>query len=150
MLDTKFARFQVWSEENENIVVSVSGDGSIQLWNVNTDSESGSSPLSLLPQMIYKEHKKEIYSIDWSRTRREQFVLTASWDCTIKLWDPNRTNSLSTYAGHSPIIYNAMFSPHIPNTFASVGGDGYLKIWNLFGFDQPIASIKAHDGEVSN
>jgi len=41
-----------------------------------------------------------------------------------------------------------MFSPHIPNSFASVSGDGYLKLWNSVGAQRPTASVKAHDAEV--
>lgn len=37
------------------------------------------------PAKILKEHKKEVYSVDWSQTRQEQHVLSASWDCSIKL-----------------------------------------------------------------
>lgn len=136
----------VCSEKDPNIVISVSGDGTLQLWNL--ESISDGSPLTNLPQMIFKEHRKEVYSIDWVSVRSDNFILSASWDTTIKLWDPNSTSSLCTYAGHSKLVYNAMFSPLIPNTFASVSADGYLKIWNMFNNDRPIASLKSHDGEV--
>lgn len=136
----------VCSEKDPNILISVSGDGTLQLWNL--ESMGDSSPLTNLPQMIYKEHRKEVYSIDWLSVRSDNFILSASWDCTIKLWDPNCTSSLCTYAGHSKLVYNAMFSPLIPNTFASVSADGYLKIWNMFNKDRPIASLKSHDGEI--
>ncbi|CRK96107.1 CLUMA_CG009542, isoform A [Clunio marinus] len=136
----------VCSEKDPNIVISVSGDGTLQLWNL--ESMSDDSPLNNLPQMIYKEHRKEVYSIDWVSVRSDNFILSASWDCTIKIWDPNSTTSLCTYAGHSKLVYNAMFSPLIPNTFASVSADGYLKIWNMFNKDRPIASLKSHDGEI--
>jgi len=66
----------------------------------------------------------------------------------VKLWDPNRQNSLNTYLGHSQLVYNAMFSPHIPNTFASVSGDGYMKIWSAGNTVRPTTSVKAHDAEV--
>jgi peroxin-7 len=77
------------SEKDPNVVISVSGDGTLQLWNL--DSLEEDSPLTNLPQMIYKEHKKEVYSIDWLSVRSENFILSASWDMSIKLWDPNYT-----------------------------------------------------------
>lgn len=136
----------VCSEKDPNIVISVSGDGTLQLWNLKSMNDD--SPLANLPQMIYKEHRKEVYSIDWVSVRSDNFILSASWDCSIKVWDPNCTTSLCTYSGHSKLVYNAMFSPLIPNTFASVSADGYLKIWNMFNKDRPIASLKSHDGEI--
>lgn len=132
------------------MVVSASGDGSLQLWNTfNFDLQRTDPSLSITPQLCYQEHKAEIYSLDWSRTRHEHLMLSASWDRTIKLWDPNRVESLGTYTGHSQLVYNAMFAPRIPNTFASVGGDGYLKLWNTLALpNRPSASIKVHNGEV--
>lgn len=129
----------VWSEATDGVAVSGSGDGGLQVWRVG----AGAAPVQVL-----KEHRKEVYSVDWSRTRRAHHVLSASWDCSVKLWDPNVENSLNTFLGHSQLVYNAMFSPHIPNTFASVSGDGYLKIWNCMDSTRASTSIKAHDAEV--
>jgi peroxin-7 len=137
----------VCSENNPNIVVSVSGDGTMQLWNL--ESIKDESPLNNFPQMIYKEHRKEIYSIDWMTARSENLLLTASWDCSIKLWDPNTTTSLCTYMSHSKLIYNASFSPIIPNTFASVSADGFLKIWNIFNKDRPVACLQSESEILS-
>lgn len=66
----------VWSETDASVVVSASGDGGLQIWNLACP---GLAPHTL------REHKKEVYSVDWSKTRQEQFVLSASWDCTVKL-----------------------------------------------------------------
>lgn len=88
-----------------------------------------------------------MYSVDWCKNRQEQLILSASWDSTIKLWDPIRKSSLNTYIGHDELVYSAKFSFHSPNTFASVSGDGCLKLWNLLD-TRPVASVKAHDAEV--
>lgn len=143
-----FLSFKVWSEQNADSVVTASGDGGLQLWNINSDSIGGDLSPSTSPKMCYQEHTKEVYSVDWSKARQEQLMLSASWDCSIKLWDPLRTSSLSTYQGHSELVYNAKFALHMPNTFASVSGDGFLKIWNSMSM-RPVASVKAHNAEVN-
>lgn len=38
-------------------------------------------------------------------------------------WDPKGTNSLCTFLGHSDLVYNVSWSPHLPNCFASVSGE---------------------------
>lgn len=129
----------VWSESNANHVISASGDGCLQLWNISTPN---------IPPITFWEHKKEVYSVDWSRTRQDQLILSASWDRTIKIWDPNRQTSLNTFSGHSQLVYNAMFSPHVPNCFASVSGDGLLKLWSTLNPQCPSASFRVHDAEV--
>jgi peroxin-7 len=125
------------------MAVSASGDGSLQMWSLNDLSNNNSQP-----QMVYNEHEKEIYSVDWCKTRLKQQFLSASWDCTLKLWDPNRRESVSTYYAHAVIAYSAVFSPKIPNMFASVGGDGYLKLWSNLTVSRPVFSVKTHDAEV--
>lgn len=129
-----------WSEQNADCVVTASGDGGLQLWNIASPAPG--------PKLCYREHTKEVYSVDWSRARDTQLMLSASWDCTIKLWDPVRTQSLSTYRGHAELVYSAKFAPHMANTFASVGGDGLLKLWSTQS-GRPVAWVKAHDAEVS-
>jgi len=42
-------------------------------------------------------------------------------------WDPNRPNSLATFLGHTQLVYNAMWSPHVPSCFASVSGKYYYE-----------------------
>ncbi|KAF4524740.1 hypothetical protein B566_EDAN013808 [Ephemera danica] len=138
----------VWSEADPNIVVSASGDGTLQLWNL-------AAPLA--PPQTFREHKKEVYSVDWSQTRQEQLILSASWDCTVKLvmltvvayeWDPTRSTSLSTFLGHSQLVYNAMWSPHVASCFASVSGDGTLRIWSSLAPQRPSVTLRAHEAEV--
>ncbi|CAG2057898.1 unnamed protein product [Timema podura] len=63
-------------------------------------------------------------------------------------WDPNRPNSLATFLGHSQLVYNAMWSPHVPACFASVSGDGALKIWNSHIPQRATMTLRAHDAEV--
>ncbi|XP_060527689.1 peroxisomal targeting signal 2 receptor [Cylas formicarius] len=128
----------VWSESNIAIIVSCSGDGTLQLWNLQAPN---------VKPIIYSEHKTEIYSVDWSKCRQENKFLSASWDNTIKLWDPNRLNSLHTFFKHSNIVYTALFSPHISNCFASASADGTLNIWNCLDAVNPI-SVQAHNAEI--
>ena len=104
--------------------------------------------LGSIPPVVLKEHNKEVYSVDWTKTRQDQLIISASWDCTIKLWDPNRKMSLNTFLGHEQLVYNAMWSPHVPNCFASVSGDGTLKLWNSLTPQCPSASYRVHDAEV--
>lgn len=135
---------QAWSEDDPNVVACVSGDGSLQIWNIDIIETLGKNAV---PHCYYKEHTKEIYSIDWSKSNQHPLIMTASWDCSIKLWDPIHSKSLATYLGHSESIYCAKFAHQMSKVFASVSCDGYLKLWSALD-NRPSASIKAHDAEV--
>uniref|UniRef100_A0A8C6RLF4 Peroxin-7 n=1 Tax=Nannospalax galili TaxID=1026970 RepID=A0A8C6RLF4_NANGA len=127
-----------WSENNEHILVTCSGDGLLQLW----DTARATGPLH-----VYKEHTQEVYSVDWSQTRGEQLVVSGSWDQTVKVWDPTVGNSLCTFRGHESVIYSTIWSPHIPGCFASASGDQTLRIWDVKTTGVRIV-IPAHQTEI--
>lgn len=103
------------------MVMSASGDGSLQLWNIGNNGKD-------MPVTTFSEHQQEIYSVHWSK--RDSSFLSSSWDTTIKLWDVTRQQSLHTYSGHEDMVFCATFSPFAAKTFASVSCDGTLKLWD--------------------
>ncbi|XP_060096018.1 peroxisomal biogenesis factor 7 [Heteronotia binoei] len=127
-----------WSENNEHVLVTCSGDGSLQIW--DTTQPEG-------PLQVYKEHTQEVYSVDWSQTRGEQLIVSGSWDQTAKLWDPTVGQSLCTFKGHEGVIYSTIWSPHIPGCFASASGDQTLRIWDAKAPRLPVV-IPAHQAEI--
>ncbi|XP_069090751.1 peroxisomal biogenesis factor 7 isoform X2 [Pleurodeles waltl] len=127
-----------WSENNEHILVTSSGDGSLQLW----DTAKPEGPLQ-----VFKEHTQEVYSVDWSLTRGEQLVVSGSWDHTAKVWDPAVARSLCTFKGHQGVIYSTVWSPHIPGCFASASGDQTLRIWDVKSPGSKLV-IPAHEAEI--
>ncbi|XP_003391151.1 PREDICTED: peroxisomal targeting signal 2 receptor-like [Amphimedon queenslandica] len=102
-----------WSEIDESVVVVASGDGNIVIFNITQD----------VPVAVMSGHLGEVSSVEWSLSRREQHLISSSWDKTIKLWDPATGTCLNTLSGHTGIVYSTNWSPHIPNTVASVSGD---------------------------
>ncbi|NXL19942.1 PEX7 protein, partial [Setophaga kirtlandii] len=127
-----------WSENNENMLITCSGDGSLQIWDMTKTKG---------PLQVYKEHTLEAYSVDWSQTRGEQLVVSGSWDQTAKLWDPAVGKSLCTFKGHEAVIYSTIWSPHIPGCFASASGDQTLRIWDVKTPGVKLV-IPAHQAEV--
>ncbi|KAK4022434.1 Uncharacterized protein APZ42_026298 [Daphnia magna] len=128
-----------FAEDHPDIILTASGDGGIQLWDLKTPE---------VPKLVWKEHSREVCCLDWNQTRQQQLVLSSSWDRSIKLWDPKGTNSLCTFLGHSDLVYNVSWSPHLPNCFASVSGDHTLCIWNSTKPGQPVVKLTAHPTEV--
>ncbi|KFO73624.1 Peroxisomal targeting signal 2 receptor, partial [Cuculus canorus] len=127
-----------WSENNEHVLITSSGDGSLQIW----DTAKTKGPLQ-----VYKEHTQEAYSVDWSQTRGEQLVVSGSWDQTAKLWDPAVGKSLCTFKGHEGVIYSTIWSPHIPGCFASASGDQTLRVWDVKAPGVKLV-IPAHQAEI--
>jgi len=128
-----------WCEENENILVSASGDGSIKVWDL-------SAPGAMNPLRSLEEHSHEVYSVEWNPSRRDCF-LSASWDDTIKLWNLDAPGSLRTFAEHTYCIYTVSWNPAHADVFASASGDNTVKIWDL---RQPASTLTmaAHAYEI--
>ncbi|XP_042218480.1 peroxisomal targeting signal 2 receptor-like isoform X2 [Homarus americanus] len=138
--DWKDALFDLtWSEQNPHNIVTASGDGSLHFWDITKPQA---------PLMVYQEHLKEAYSLDWSQTRDHQLFISASWDTTLKLWDPNRRKSIVTMTGHEANVYQCAWSPHLSGCVASVSGDGTLRMWNTTKESGPSMTIHAVDGEA--
>jgi len=130
----------VFTEDHPDVLVTASGDGGVQLWNINNPQA---------PVQVWKEHNKEVCCLDWNQTRQQQTFLSSSWDQTIKLWDPKiPAGSLRTFAGHSDLVYSVSWSPLLPNCFASVSGDRHLFIWNSTKPGAPVVKVAAHNSEI--
>jgi peroxin-7 len=127
-----------WSEVNENILVAAAGNGNIVLFD-HTHPQS--------PTGILDGHKAEVSSVEWSISRGDQYVISGSWDSTIKLWDPSACQCLSTLSGHKGLVYCTVWSPHHPMTISSVSGDGSLKLWDVSN-SRNVATVEVGCGEL--
>lgn len=147
-----------WSEQNENILVSASGDGSVKVWDVT-------APAHANPLRSFEEHTHEVYAVHWNQVRRDVF-LSASWDDTVKLWSleqgapqlrpgsgpgggsaPGGGGSLRTFAEHAYCVYAAVWSPQHAEVFATASGDCTLKIWDT-RHNHSSLTIPAHEYEI--
>eukprot|EP00898_Chlorokybus_atmophyticus_P000953 jgi/Chlat1/1859/Chrsp141S02191 len=128
-----------WSEENENLLVSASGDGSVKVWDL-------AAPPSANPLRSFEEHTHEVYCVAWNTVRRDCF-LSASWDDTLKLWSLRSAPSLRTFAEHSYCVYSASWNPVEADVFASASGDTTVRIWDV-RVPHATLTIPAHQYEV--
>jgi peroxin-7 len=124
-----------WSEENENHLISGSGDGSIKLWDLGLPPQQN-------PLRDYHEHTHEVYAVDWNLVSKDSFV-SGAWDDMVKLWTPERVESITTWKEHRYCIYSTIWSPTSPTLFASASGDGTLKIWDTHE-RSAVITIPAH------
>ncbi|PCG99337.1 Peroxisomal targeting signal 2 receptor-like WD repeat-containing protein [Penicillium occitanis (nom. inval.)] len=109
-----------WSEVHENQCLIASGDGSIKLFD---------SSVNDFPVQAWKEHNREVFSVHWNLVTKENFC-SSSWDGTVKVWSPQRPQSLLTLPTHS-CTYSAAFSPHSPDILSCVTSDSHIRIFDL-------------------
>jgi len=115
-----------WSPQGQ-LLVSCSDDSTAKLWKIDS------------PQFVqnFTDHKKEIYTCDWSPTghgsvnpNRDLVLATASFDTTVKLWEPEVGKCLRTLSKHLDPVYAVAFSPN--GQYVATGSfDRYLHIWSV-------------------
>lgn len=122
----------------KNWIVCGSDDFQLRVHNYNTSEKITS----------FEAHPDYIRAIVVHPT--QPFVLTASDDMTIKLWDWERGwKCVQTFEGHSHYVMGLAINPKDTNTFASACLDRTVKIWSL-GSSTANSTLEAHEAKGVN
>ncbi|KAI9795959.1 MAG: hypothetical protein M1835_004853 [Candelina submexicana] len=122
----------------KNWLVCGSDDFQLRVYNYNTSEKITS----------FEAHPDYIRAIVVHPT--QPFVLTASDDMTIKLWDWDRSwKCVQVFEGHSHYVMGLAINPKDTNTFASACLDRTVKIWSL-GSGHPNFTLEAHEAKGVN
>ena len=113
------------SHELPNTIVSASRDKKIFVWTLTPEAEAaGFAKRSLTG------HNQAVSDVQISSDG--QFVLSSSWDKTLRLWKLDSGESLKTFVGHTSDVFSVAFSPD-NRQIASAGRDRTVKLWNTVG-----------------
>uniref|UniRef100_A0A8C2URU4 Peroxin-7 n=1 Tax=Chinchilla lanigera TaxID=34839 RepID=A0A8C2URU4_CHILA len=141
-----------WSENNEHVVVTCSGDGSLQLW----DTAKAAGPLQ-----VYKEHAQEwdpavgkslctfsghesvIYSTIWSPHIPGCFA-SASGDQTLRIWDMKAAGVRIVIPAHQAEILSCDWCKYNENLLVTGAVDCSLRGWDLRNVRQPVFELLGH------
>jgi len=97
---------------------------------------------------MYDDHNGPISSLSVNYAPEYDFlnglILTASYDWTVKLWNPlNNKESLRTFENSEDFIYDIKWNPSNPSLFACVNNEGYVDLFDLTkDLELPIAHKK--------
>jgi WD40 repeat protein len=73
-------------------------------------------------------------------------VVSASFDTTLKIWDPVTGAEQATLTGHEGVVIGCDVSPD-GRLIASASGDGTLKLWDAAG-GEALRTLRGHAGDV--
>lgn len=122
----------------KNWIVCGSDDYQLRVYNYNTSEKITS----------FEAHPDYIRAIVVHPT--QPFVLTASDDMTIKLWDWDKGwKCVQVFEGHGHYVMGLAINPKDTNTFASACLDRTVKIWSL-GSSSPNFTLEAHETKGVN
>lgn len=98
--------------------------------NLHEDSESTNLFAPVFhptPFKIFKEHTFDVLDLDWSKNN---FLLTASMDKTVKLWHLDRRESLRTFH-HPDFVTGVKFHPTDDRFFVTGCLDHKVRVWSI-------------------
>jgi transducin (beta)-like 1 len=115
-----------WSPDG-SLLASCSDDTTARIWDASGASDEA--------KWVLAGHAKEIYCLEWSPTgpgtanpALPPLLATASFDATVRLWDPLTGRCLHVLARHTEPVYAIGFSPD-GRFLASGSLDETLNIW---------------------
>ena len=86
---------------------------------------------------------------DLALSQDSRYVLSGSWDGTLRLWDLKKGNTIKRFVSHTRDVLSVAFSPD-NRQIASGGRDTNLKIWNTVGECKFTVEQGAHTDWVSS
>jgi WD40 repeat protein len=84
--------------------------------------------------MTFAGHEQAVRACDYSPNGL--YVISASYDGTLKLWDAETGEDLVTFRGHEGAVYDCAFSPD-GRLVVSAGQDRTVRIWDVTGRREP-------------
>jgi len=125
------------------MLASASDDQYLKIWTLNSG----------LAHDLHA-HSKEVFSLRWSpagpgstNPNGTAYLASASFDKTVKIWDPTRGICMHKLVGHQDSVYSIAFSPD--NQILASGGstDGFCYLWDVRSGNK-LGSYKLNEGGV--
>uniref|UniRef100_A0A8C6Z6E9 Transducin beta like 1 X-linked n=1 Tax=Nothoprocta perdicaria TaxID=30464 RepID=A0A8C6Z6E9_NOTPE len=135
-----------------DLLASGSGDSTARIWNLNENSNSGSTQLVLRHCIREGGHdvpsNKDVTSLDWnvSYSNLGNYILSAGVDKTTIIWDAHTGEAKQQFPFHSAPALDVDWQNN--TTFASCSTDMCIHVCRL-GCDRPVKTFQGHTNEVN-
>ncbi len=113
-------------------------DTTVRIWDVETSAEV----------RTLRGHTNTVDSVKF--TADGAFLLSSSWDGTIKRWDVITGQLLTTYGENLPDMGEVFMIDIMPgdSEFISASSDGILRLWNI-DTGEVIRTYEGHEGAIN-
>ena len=106
----------------ENILASGGDDNKLLLWPLKYPLKKDNE----IEPFILGKHKGKIVDLDFSRNGK--YLLSASWDGSVGIWDIKKRKNIKFLKGHKGPVYSVKYSKDNKYIYSS-GYDGEIKMW---------------------
>ena len=138
---TKIGYGLSWSEFKSEYLLSSSYDGSVCLWDINSNSTS--------PIHKYTEHKSEAEDVCFNK--KQSFICgSVGDDKTIKIMDYREGKPVISVEGHTAEINSIDFNPKNEFLYLTGSSDKTVALWDLRKPDLKLHSFIHHKDVIYN
>jgi guanine nucleotide-binding protein subunit beta-2-like 1 protein len=130
------------SPENSNVLVSGSRDKTVLIWDLTKEDPANFGT----PRRAFTGHSHFVSDVVISSDG--QFVLSGSWDGTLRLWDINAGVCHRQFVGHKKDVLSVAFSAD-NRQIVSGSRDKTIKLWNTLGVCKYTIEESGHSEWVS-
>ncbi|KAJ4488430.1 WD40-repeat-containing domain protein [Lentinula aciculospora] len=88
---------------------------------------------------LYRGHRGPVSALALWHVGSRQILVTGSWDKTIKLWDADSKELISSTDAHSDFVKSLLVIPSV-NLLVSGSSDKLIRFWHLSVEQQPLQS----------
>jgi len=129
-------------KENEDSPVLVSGsrDKSLIIWKLYEEEQDGKFGQPYR-QLLGHNH----FVSDLSLSQENCFILSSSWDKTLRLWDLRTGKTTRLFQGHKKEVLTVQFSPD-NRQILSAGSDRKIMLWNTLADLKYVSGQESEDG----
>lgn len=137
------------AESDSNLLVSGSRDKSLIIWKLLSDVPSDEQEKDVLAGYPYKSMTGHNHFIsDLSLSQDNCYLLSSSWDKTVRLWDLRTQKTSRRFVGHTKDVYTVSFSSD-NRQIISAGADKGIKLWNTLAHCKFTSEANNHSDWVS-
>lgn len=132
---------------DNNILVSGSRDKTLIVWKLNADTDKLDNEFFGEPFLALTGHNHFIS--DLSLSNDNNFLLSSSWDKSLRLWNLKNGTSIERFAApNQKEIMSVTFSADNRQIFSG-GCDNSLSLWNIKGKHMMSSGVSNHNDWVS-
>eukprot|EP01054_Gregarina_sp_Poly1_P009160 Gregarina_sp_Poly_1__9159@NODE_562_length_7523_cov_90_276019_g442_i0_p3_GENE_NODE_562_length_7523_cov_90_276019_g442_i0NODE_562_length_7523_cov_90_276019_g442_i0_p3_ORF_typecomplete_len446_score42_41WD40/PF00400_32/28WD40/PF00400_32/4WD40/PF00400_32/1_5e05WD40/PF00400_32/9e08WD40/PF00400_32/2_4e07WD40/PF00400_32/3_9e09WD40/PF00400_32/9_3e03WD40/PF00400_32/2_5e02WD40/PF00400_32/2_7e03ANAPC4_WD40/PF12894_7/0_0017ANAPC4_WD40/PF12894_7/1_2e05ANAPC4_WD40/PF12894_7/3_1e06ANAPC4_WD40/PF12894_7/1_6e06AN len=118
-----------WSPKDSQLFASASLDRTIKIWSVSAPLGSTALATVTNPHFTMSGHERGVNSIEYSTSGDKPYLLSASDDYSVRVWDYQTRQCLQILTGHTKNVCHATFHPFLP-LIVSASEDGQIRVWN--------------------
>lgn len=129
------------------VIASGSRDNTIIVWNVNPEAASANDGLAGFAHKSLTKHKQAVSDVFMSCWG--DYLLSTSWDKTLRLWDVSLGESFRNFIGHTSDVFGGALSAD-NRQIISCSRDKTIRLWNTLGQQKYNLAENQHTDWISS